>query len=55
MHVDPLKVKHPAIAIPERARYDFAAKTQLLLSQVRRSDEIQVASNVKKEDSAALN
>jgi murein DD-endopeptidase MepM/ murein hydrolase activator NlpD len=55
MHVDPLKVNHPAIAIPERARYDFAAKTQLLLSQIRRSDGIQVASNAKKEDGATLN
>lgn len=55
MHVDPLKVDHPAIAIPERARYDFAAKTQLLLSQIRRSDEIRVASNAKKEDGVTLN
>jgi murein DD-endopeptidase MepM/ murein hydrolase activator NlpD len=42
-HVDPLKVNHPVIVIPERNKYEFFVKSELLLSQIRTVEEVEIA------------
>ena len=42
-HVDPLKISYPLVSVPENHLYDFFLKSQLLLSQLRGIEKVEVA------------
>ena len=43
-HVDPLLVNHPVFTVPESNKVEFFVKSQMLLSQVRGIEKVEVAS-----------
>ncbi|MBN1378943.1 MAG: M23 family metallopeptidase [Gammaproteobacteria bacterium] len=54
-HVDPMKVNHLAVTIPENRKHDFSAKAQLLLSQLKSTDEVKIAWNKSSQEVVGLN
>ncbi len=51
-HVDPLKISYPTISVPENRIYEFFAKSQLLLSQLKGLEKVKVAWKESKKETS---